>query len=378
MKYNRFWLLLCISFFISCNPDPVTKPVLHPEVTTTEVKYVTQHTATCCAVVTSGGESDAIGYGLCWSASPHPTIADNVTGSNLKELVDFTSPVDFTAPIGGLTGSTTYYVRAFAVNVNKFPDGGYYPIGETIYGNEYKFTTDVETPTVTDADGNVYHTIQIGTQLWMLENLRTTKYNDGTDIPIVKGDIGEIFDLLSPHYFFYYYNPSNKWYNPLNKNTIGVLYNGYAVTTGKLAPIGWHVPSINDWIKLSDYLGGDSISGAKLKSANTSELANHVSFICQGNWMPPNTGAINSSGFSALPGGYYDNNNDTISYDVTDPNTYGFKGNGYFGHWWSSTEDMPNSLYSIALNYMQASTYFSEKNATHSKRFGFSVRCVKN
>lgn len=365
-KYNRLGLLLCISFFTSCNPDSVTKPVLHPEVTTTEVKYVTQYTATCGGVVTSGGKSDAIGYGLCWSTNPHPTTADNVTGSNLKELVDFTSSVDFTAPIDGLTGSTTYYVRAFAQNVNKFTNGGYYPIGETIYGNEYKFTTDVETPTVTDADGNVYHTIQIGTQLWMLENLKTTKYNDGTYIPTVKGTYwNEFFDLLSPGYCDYFYNKPNKNL----KNTFGVLYNGYAVATGKLAPIGWHVPSIDDWKKLSDYLGGDSISGAKLKSACTSSLANHLDFMYLGNWMPPNTGATNYSGFSALPGGHYNE----ISPDDIDP-FLSFTKIGYYGYWWSSTQNISGNHYTLILEYDNTSTFFFPED----KRLGFSVRCVRD
>lgn len=242
---------------------------------------------------------------------------------------------------------------------------GFIKAGETVYGNEYKFTTDIETPTVTDADGNVYRTIQIGTQLWMAENLKTTKYNDGTDIPTVKGPTWySFFELSTPGYCDYYYQKN--YYNLTN--TYGVLYNGYAVTTGKLAPIGWHIPSIDDWEKLSDYLGGDSVSGAKLKSANTFEFANNLDFMYLGNWMTPNTGATNTSGFSALPGGY----NNGVD--------FGFQGIGYFGHWWSSTEAMQNSaLYSISLSYTKASTYFTEGISTqHSKHYGFSVRCIRD
>jgi len=371
-RYLKLWVLISVLVFIACekNDDSTLKPTI----ITGEVKYVTQYTAICGGKLTSGGESDGIVYGVCWSTNPHPTIEDKISDANFIDSL--TSPVDFTCPVKGLTGSTTYYVRAFAQNVQKFTNGvGSYPVGETAYGNEYSFTTDAATPTVTDVDGNVYHTIQIGTQLWMLENLNTTKYNDGTDIPTVKGDIGETFNSLSPHYFYYWYNPSNAWYNPLNKNTIGLLYNGYAVATGKLAPTGWHVPTLDDWKKLSDYLGGDDVSGAKLKSALTSTLANHVSFLYEGNWMSPNNGTTNSSGFSALPGGYY-SNNDTIYYHVDNPNTYGFESNGYLGCWWSSTEDVSsqNSLNSVYLSYLHTNTYFY----INDKRLGFSVRCVRD
>lgn len=138
--------------------------------------------------------------------------------------------------------------------------------------------------------------------------------------------------------------------------------------------------SDHSYEKLSDYLGGDSVSGGKLKSTKTSTLANHVSFIHLGEWLPPNMGATNASGFSAMPGGYYDNSKEQIIYDPGNPNTYGFKGVGCFGHWWSSTEALGNSaLYSISLSYLNERTYFTEEiNSQHSKRFGFSIRCVKD
>lgn len=363
-RYSKLWVFISVIVFMACNNTDPTSPKdtkLQPTVRTSDVKYITQYAAMCGGVVTSAEGSDGIVYGVCWSINPHPTIADSTSDSYFKALVDFTTPVDFTSPIKGLTGSTAYYVRAYAENVNKITNSdGYYPIGEIVYGNEYKFTTDIATPTVTDADGNVYHTIQIGTQLWMLENLKTTKYNDGTDIPTVKGTyINEFFDLLSPGYCDYFNNKPNKNL----KNTFGVLYNGYAVATGKLAPIGWHVPSIDDCLKLSDYLGGDSVSGGKLKSASISSLANHMDFMYLGNWMPPNTGATNSSGFSALPGGYF--------YEVTDESdlSMGFKTMGYFGFWWCSTQ-----FIALVLRYDNTSTFFFQED----KRLGFSVRCVRN
>jgi uncharacterized protein (TIGR02145 family) len=129
--------------------------------------------------------------------------------------------------------------------------------------NSCKKDSKNDTPSiVTDKDGNVYHTITIGTQVWMVENLKTTKYNDGTDIPLVK-DSATWANLTTPGYCWLY-NDQTTYIN-----TTGALYNWYAVNTGKLAPIGWHVPSDSDFIALTKYLGGENTAGGKLKEAGT-------------------------------------------------------------------------------------------------------------
>ncbi len=111
--------------------------------------------------------------------------------------------------------------------------------------------------TVTDIDGNVYETVRIGDQVWMVENLRTTRLNDGQIIPYEPDDL-DWANLRAPGYCW-----SN---NDLeNKDDLGALYNWYAVNTGKLAPIGWHVPTEDEWKILSDTLGGESVAGDKLK-----------------------------------------------------------------------------------------------------------------
>ncbi|HET9570188.1 MAG TPA: fibrobacter succinogenes major paralogous domain-containing protein [Bacteroidales bacterium] len=385
-NFSKGWLFLFAMAFIACNQNTdsidTDEALLDPTVTTDGVANVTQYTATCSGEVAFSSEVEGISYGVCWSSKPHPTVKDKCSDyTYLKKETNIKRPDVFLCPIDSLVGETTYYVRAFATNLHSFSSGyGYYSIGETAYGEEFSFTTDARTPTVSDVDGNVYHTVQIGTQLWILENLRTTKYNDGTNIPTVKGEMGEKINLYSPLYFDYWYNSSSKWYNPLNKNALGILYNGYAVATGILAPTGWHVPSMEDWIKLSDYLGGDSISGGKMKSVKSFVLANQIEFLYEGNWVGPNVGGTNSSGFSALPSGYYNYTKDILDYNVNNPNTFGFSGNGYFGHWWSSTEvtSSQNTLLSIALDYSKASTYFTNANTAHGKRFGFSVRCLKD
>ena len=137
--------------------------------------------------------------------------------------------------------------------------------------------------TVTDVDGNVYNTVTIGTQCWLQENLKTTKYKDGTSIPLVT-DNSAWGSLSTPGYC---------WYNndDTYKNTYGALYNYYTVLTNNLCPSGWHVATEREWSTLVTYLGGASIAGGKLKESGTTH------------WVTPNTGANNETGFIALPGG---------------------------------------------------------------------------
>ncbi|MGB7568290.1 MAG: FISUMP domain-containing protein [Chitinivibrionales bacterium] len=196
--------------------------------------------------------------------------------------------------------------------------------------------------TVTDADGNLYHVVRIGSQEWMVENLRTTKYNDGTStIPLVEDSL-TWSNLSTPGYC---------WYNSdsTNKAMYGALYNWYTVNTGILAPIGWHVASEAEWDTLATYLGGDSAAGGKLKEAGF------------GHWYAPNFGATNETGFSALPGGYR----------LKDA-TYSSLASAAI--WWSSTQ------YGALLSrlYYVTNTDAGVVRDYDDWRFGFSVRCVRN
>ncbi len=194
---------------------------------------------------------------------------------------------------------------------------------------------------VTDVDGNTYKTVRIGTQVWMAENLRTTKYSDGRNIPLVKG--AEWNSMSSPGYCWY----NNDFRN--FGNIFGALYNWHVIKEN-ICPVGWHVPDNNDWKILTDFLGGKITAGGKLKETGT------------GNWKAPNAGATNSSGFTALPGGgrWVIGRFDLI---------------GRRGFWWSS---------SILENESEAITqkiYFDEtfiRNDTVLKGSGFSIRCVKD
>jgi len=196
--------------------------------------------------------------------------------------------------------------------------------------------------TVTDIDGNVYHTVAIGTQVWMVENLKTTRYNDGADIPLVTDDTAWS-TLTTPGYCWLENDSLN------NKPAYGALYNWYAVNTGKLCPAGWHVPTDSDWSTLTTYLGGESVAGGKLKETGSAH------------WLFPYPGTDNSSGFAARPGG-------SRIGDGT------FTTAGIAGNWWTST-DYDNSYawyrnmggYS---NSVSRSSFFKEN--------GFSVRCMKD
>lgn len=212
------------------------------------------------------------------------------------------------------------------------------------FSNSCKDDDDPETAgTVMDIDGNVYHTVTIGNQTWMVENLKTTHYNDGSSTEIPNVTDNALWGTLT--------TPAYCWYNNdiSNKATYGALYNWYAVNTGNLCPTGWRVPRDEDWSELISTLGGDTtLIGGKLKEAGTAH------------WTSPNTGADNSSGFTALPGGSHYTNGL-------------FYLNGKYGWFWSSTE-------SSALEAMHPYLVYNSGGITRkpgSKSLGFSVRCIK-
>ena len=193
---------------------------------------------------------------------------------------------------------------------------------------------------VTDVDGNVYPVAKICDKFWMLENLRTTKYNDGTIIPTGLSNT-EWGNTTIGAYSVYGDVTTNNL-------TYGKLYNWYAGNNTKLAPTGWHVATENEWIALVECLGGSSIAGGKMKS--TSSL-----------WTSPNTGADNSSGFNGLPAGW-----------KAGSGSYALLGDA--AYFWGSNErnttqgeylKLVNNMTSVALN-----------GAT--KSFGYSIRCVKD
>ncbi len=298
-----------------------------PTVITTAISAIASTSATGGGNVTDDGRASILARGICWGTATAPTITNSNT-------IDGYSTGAFTSSLTSLIAGTTYYVRAYATN-----------IAGTAYGNEISFTTTSTSDlTVTDVDGNSYTTVIIGTQRWMKENLKTTKFNDGTAmLPVT--DFSAWLSLTTPAYCWYSNDAS------AYKNTYGALYNWYAVNTGKLCPNGWHVPTLNELTTLIDYLGGDNVAGGKLKEAGTIH------------WRSPNTAATNSSGFTALPGGYR-----------TSTSLTPFGSVGYTGYWWSSTE----ASFNAAWRYMLNSDSGTSTKISDYKLLGLSVRCLKD
>jgi uncharacterized protein (TIGR02145 family) len=201
-------------------------------------------------------------------------------------------------------------------------------------------------PNVQDVEGNSYKTVYIGTQLWMAENLRTSKYRDGTTIPNITDNTQ--WQNNTTGAWCYYDN------NAANNTKYGKLYNWYALsptTNGNknICPIGWHIPTDAEWAVLTDYLGGNYVAGGKMKEAGTT------------NWINPNTNASNTSLFTALPGG---GRND----DGT------FNSIGGAGYLWSSTASSTGNAWYRYLDY----SYGDVGRGNYDKRGGFSVRCLRD
>ena len=197
---------------------------------------------------------------------------------------------------------------------------------------------------ITDIDGNKYNTVMIGTQVWMKENLKTKRYNDGSKIPNVKED--SIWSSLTLGAYCDYDN------NPSISEIYGRLYNWYVVTLTNpknVCPSGWHVPKDEEWTILTFYLGDGHVAGGKMKEEGTVH------------WIVPNVGATNETGFTALPGGGRIYNGP-------------FGSIGESGLWWSSSElDSQLALFTGIANADS-----SVSNNSGLKNCGFSIRCIKN
>ena len=344
-KINKILLLVPVLFslmFSAC--ESTTKTELVPVVTTTEVSDILITTATSGGNLISDGGSTVTARGVCWSSKANPTITDNKSFDGYRIG-------SFTSYMTGLQAATTYYLRAYATNST---GTGYGDVLKFTTAQYFTFNSNLTYGSLTDIDGNVYKTITIGTQTWMAENLRPTKYKDGTAIPLEKDNIAWT-TLTTPGYCWYDNDPIKY------KNTYGALYNWFVVNTGKLAPNGWHVPTYDEWTTLHDYVGANlGISGSVAKA-----------LAAANKWIPDSIATAigtdltknNSTGFSALPGG-----DRHFGYG----GIYMFMSNN--GYWWSYSEYNTNTSWFITLFSNSASMY----KDYNKKSFGFSVRCVKD
>jgi len=290
---------------------------------------LTYNSATLNANITDiGGVGETISeYGFCYSTSQNPTVSNLklVSGNNK------TSTGSYSGNATNLAQNTTYYLRAYAVNSSG-----------TAYGNERNFTTPSNSFTLIDVDGNVYHTVTIGTQTWLLENLKTTRYRNGESIINISDKAA--WEAMTSSAWCDYENLSS------NGTKYGHLYNWYAVSdTRNIAPVGWHVATDAELNTLMSYLGGFSLAGGKMKETGTL------------NWINTNTGGNNLSGFTALPGGVRFNN--------------GYFGQiGTSGYFWSSTFEQTVNW--GAWGYGLSTNNSNLTRGLTNKSYGYSVRCI--
>lgn len=302
-----------------------------PVVETNSVTNVEISTVSFAGRISADGGYAVTARGFCYGTSQNPVIENDLI------TTDGSGNGNFSHNVNGLSANTTYYVRAYATN-----------LAGTSYGQEMTFTTKnigqpcVGTPTVTDIDGNTYHTVQIGTQCWLKENMRTTRQPDGTAISNLLYPDGDVNNIATYGYLY-------DWTTALNRST----------SRQGICPNGWHVPSDYEWTLLTNYVssqdifycGSNSTSIAK-SLASTTGWSSNSSSCTIGNDQTSN----NATGFSALPAGYNGGNF------------------GDYAYFWSSTEGLSSTAHYRNVYYGSAgvgSSHFTKLNNS-------SVRCVRD
>jgi uncharacterized protein (TIGR02145 family) len=304
-----------------------TSPILEATVTTATPSAVTATTAVLGGTVTSSGGGTISARGVCYGVSANPAT------SGLHTTVAGTTGA-FSSTVTGLSDGTVYYIRAYVTNEKG-----------TSYGSQVQILTGVA-----DADNNLYKTVVIGTQVWMAENLKTTKFNDNAEISNITGD-GAWILLTGPAYCWMLNDAATY------KNLYGGLYNGYAAEDARLCPTGWHVPSDAAFKTLETTLGmaADQID---LWGARGTDQGSQIKSTT--GWADSGNGT-NSSGLNAVPAGY---------------RYYGdgsFRGTGSFAYWWTLSPETTNLWYR-RLDSGSTGVY----RASAEKIVGKSVRCIKN
>lgn len=273
--------------------------------------------------ITSDGGDIIVARGVCWGEDPEPSVAGNKT-------IDGQAAGEFVSSVTQLKSNTKYYIRAYATN-----NAG------TTYGDVKSFTLWLNVPDepIKDVDGNTYPTIRIGDQIWMQENLKVTRFQNGTSLKQLK------------YHSDWTEKSSSGYYTNVETASFGYIYNGYSIIENQnICPSGWHVPTESEWRTLINYLGGASVAGGKMKEASDKF------------WIQPNSGADNSSGFTALPNGYVGADGD--SHDKFQDACFMAATFDYYGN---------PAFATIENNF--SSAFFTQ---TSAKVSGASIRCVKN
>ena len=302
-------------------------------------------TASSGGNINDNGGSTVTARGVVWNTSGNPTISDSKT-------IDGSGTGSYVSSMTSLSPSSTYYVRAYATNSNG-----------TAYGNERTFSTNIITSTVNDGDGNVYNTISIGSQVWLRENLRATKFNNGDPISYVENNIewtqGQVWENLSPKFSYPQFNESDRL-------KTGNLYNYFVVSDPRnICPIGWRTPNSSDWNYLFSY---------PLIQFNMTTVVDIGSVPDQnGFWLETPTGANNSSYFTIYPvgvrllDGIYDGKGRQTVFWCKDLDGYDQR--------FATATGFP-----VTMNHGGLISYTSNflEWRARDRRNGYSIRCIKD
>ncbi len=305
--------------------------VVLPTVNTIAASGIDTINAVLSGEVTSDGGAAVISRGLCWSTSPNPTstlITSTIEGSGVGT---------FSSILSNLSPNTTYHFRAYAIN----------SIG-TAYGNDLTFTTQ-PLPVILSS-------VTIGTQIWSLKNLDVNRYQNGDTIHHITN--AQEWQTTTEGAWCWYNNDSANY-----AAKYGRLYNYFAVSDPRgLAPAGWHIPDDYEWNTLIKFIdaSADTVCDYCTSSQTAGGAMKPPGFVI---WLSPNTGATNSSRFTAMPGGYR-----------TELGTFTLV--TQWANWWSATEysfDNTRAYYHYILsNNATANRYHIDKH------YGNSVRLIKN
>jgi len=305
---NKIFIIILILLLFACKKAPetpvATNKIFLPAVTTAGITELNLTSALAGGEVTDDGNGTVTARGVCWDTQPDPSLSNN-----MGYTADGTGTGVFESNLTGLTSGTTYYYIAYATNEKG-----------TRYGVIKSFMTPIDycdgIATVNYGD-QTYHTVSIDEQCWMRENLNIGTRINGSQEQTDNGSIEK-----------YCYGD-----NEANCNEYGGLYQWdemmqYVTQEGVqgICPDGWHIPTDAEWTALTDFLGGSSVAGGKMKEAGTAH------------WNSPNTGASNSSGFMALPGGLRVINGS-------------FNSLGDYGYFWSSSENSATYAWLRLLSY---------------------------
>ncbi len=318
MKKNIVLISIVFTIFCGCGKNEIVN------IETTIPKGVSYTKATIGGTLYADNKTEILSAGVCWSLNDLPTINDNKIDTIRKSSTYYFE-------ITHLEPGKTYYSRAFVTTSHA-----------TYYGSSREFKTlGVPEDAILDIDENVYNTIIIGSQTWMVQNLKTTKYRNGDKITYTPTNINWTNSTLGA---FCNYENTNA-----NATKYGRLYNWYAINDQrKIAPEGWRIPNETDWQTLFDYLGGENICGGKLKDQAI------------GYWLQPNIGATNESGFTARAGGHRTSNGI-------------FQNVATIASFWTSSPFDPDS--SFAINVFNNNTTVTK--TIYSIKAGLSIRCIK-